>query len=67
MEDSVFQEMVRKRLLEAMVNQGVSQKVLKASDVKRYISEGWGFVASLSNEKVIIKLPDNPNPKNYIL
>jgi len=42
-----------------MINQGASQKVIQASDVERYLLEGWGFVANLPGEKVVIKLPDN--------
>lgn len=61
MDDSAFQEMIRKRLLEAMVNQGASQKVVKASEVELYLSKGWGFVATLPEEKIVIKLPDNSN------
>jgi hypothetical protein len=61
MDDSAFQEMIRKRLLEAMANQGASQKVVKASEVELYLSKGWGFVATLPEEKIVIKLPDNSN------
>jgi len=66
MDDSAFQEMVRKRLLEAMANLGASQKVIKSGDVERYLSEGWSFVALLPDEKAVIKLPDNPNFKSFI-
>jgi len=59
MDDPSFQEMVKKRLLEAMVNHGVSQKVVKTTDVENYISERWGFVSNLPGEKVVLKLPDN--------
>ncbi len=58
MDDASFQEMVKKRLLGAMVNQGTNQKVVKASDIERYITQGWDFVAMLPGEKVIIKIPD---------
>ena len=63
MDDSAFQEMVRKRLLEAMANHGVSQKIVRASEVESYIMEGWGFVAMLPGEKVILKLPENTSFK----
>jgi hypothetical protein len=56
MDDVAFQEMVRKRLLEVMANQGANQKIIKGSDLERYISEGWSFVATLPDEKIIIKL-----------
>ena len=66
MDDSSFQEIVRKRLLGAMVNSGASQRVVNANDVERYISEGWGFVANLPDERVIIKLPDFKTTNNFI-
>jgi hypothetical protein len=66
MDDSSFQEIVRKRLLGAMVNSGASQRVVNSNDVERYISEGWGFVANLPDERVIIKLPDFKTTNNFI-
>jgi hypothetical protein len=66
MDDSSLQEIVRKRLLGAMVNSGASQRVVNANDVERYISEGWGFVANLPDERVIIKLPDFKTTNNFI-
>jgi hypothetical protein len=60
-DDSSFQEIIRKRLLEAMANHGMSQKVVRINDVERYIMEGWGFVAMLPGEKVVIKIPDKFN------
>jgi hypothetical protein len=63
MDDSAFQQMVKKRLLEAMANQGASQKVVRVNEVEFYISEGWDFVASLPGKKAVIKLPDNSNFK----
>lgn len=61
LDDSSFQEMVKKRLLGAMINQGINQKVVKANDVEQYITQGWDFVASLPGQKAVIKLPDNSN------
>ena len=57
MDDETFQEMVRKRLLGAMMNNGASQKVVKVDEVEGYLSRGWDFVATLPDEKIIVRLP----------
>jgi len=57
MGDEEFQEMVRRRLLGAMVNNGARQKAVPIGDVESYLAEGWEFVATLPNDKAIIKLP----------
>jgi hypothetical protein len=56
-DDETFKECVRKKLQGAMLNNGSSQKVIQVNEVEKYISDGWDFIASLPNEKVIIKLP----------
>jgi len=55
--DEEFQEMVRQRLLGAMANNGARQKAVPVGDVESYLAEGWEFVATLPNDKAIIKLP----------
>ena len=57
MDDEAFQEIVRRRLLGATANNGASQKVVDVNEVERFLSGGWNFVATLPNERVIIKLP----------
>jgi len=57
MEDKEFQETVRRRLVGSLVNNGNSQRVVGVEDVEEFIGKGWDFVAKLSDEKVIIKLP----------
>jgi len=57
MDDQDFQEMVRKRLLGAMANNGANQRVIGVEEVERFLSGGWDFVAKLSNERVIVQLP----------
>jgi hypothetical protein len=57
MDDSDFQEMVRKRLLGSMINNGANQKVVNVSEVESYLQDGWDFVSKLSEDKAIIKLP----------
>jgi len=57
MGDEEFQETVRRKLLGSMVNNGNSQRVVKIEDVDEFLSKGWNFVAKLSEDKAIIKLP----------
>jgi hypothetical protein len=45
MEDTEFQELVRRRLLGSVSGRG--QKVVSVGEVERYLSEGWGFVSTL--------------------
>jgi hypothetical protein len=55
--DAEFQAMVKEKLLGAMTNNGARQKVVPANEVESYIPQGWEYVASLPNEKAIVKLP----------
>ena len=57
MDDEVFQEMVRKKLLGAMANNGASQRVIEVEEVERFLSGGWDFVATLPNDRIVVKLP----------
>ena len=58
MDDSGFQEIVRKRLLGQSRDGGdLSQKVVSVGDVDVYLSKGWGYVASLPGDRVIVKGP----------
>jgi hypothetical protein len=57
MDDEAFQEMVRRKLMGAMVNNGASQRVVDVDEVEHFLSGGWDFVATLPNERVVIKLP----------
>jgi CO dehydrogenase/acetyl-CoA synthase delta subunit len=52
-----FQKMVREKLLGAMANNGSRQKVIRVGEVEQYIQQGWEYVASISNDKAILKLP----------
>ncbi|MEM3393212.1 MAG: site-specific integrase [Candidatus Bathyarchaeia archaeon] len=55
--DEEFQSMVRQKLLGAMINNGAKQKVVGINEVEAYLSQGWEFVASLPNNKAIMKIP----------
>jgi len=57
MDDEAFQAMVRKRLLGAMANNGVSQRVIEVEEVESFLSRGWDFVATLPNDRIVVKLP----------
>jgi hypothetical protein len=50
-------EAIKRKLLGVMTNNGAKQKVVNLSEVEQYISGGWEFVATLPNEKAILKLP----------
>lgn len=56
MDDKTFQEMVRKRLLGAMVNNGANQKVVNVDEVERFLSGGWDF-ATLPDDRIVVRLP----------
>jgi hypothetical protein len=57
MDDEAFQKMVRKRLLGAMANNGASQKVIDVNEVERFLSDGWDFVATLPDDRIVVRLP----------
>jgi len=58
MDDASFQEMVRKRLLGQSREGGdASQRVVSVGDVDSYLSKGWGYVASLPGDRVILRTP----------
>jgi hypothetical protein len=57
MDDSEFQETVRRKLFSSMVNNGNSQRVVSLDDVEEFLSRGWNFVARLNDEKAILRLP----------
>jgi len=58
MDDTSFQETMRKRLLGQSREGGfVSQRVVSVGDVDSYLSKGWGYIASLPGDRVILKEP----------
>jgi hypothetical protein len=58
MDDASFQETVRKRLLGQSREGGdASQRVVSVGDVDSYLSKGWGYVASLPGDRVILRTP----------
>lgn len=59
MSDAELQGLVKQRLGATMKNNGAKQKVIPASDVERYILQGWEYVSVYPNDrkKAIVKLP----------
>ncbi|MEM3565937.1 MAG: site-specific integrase [Candidatus Bathyarchaeia archaeon] len=53
--DEELQTIIRKRLLGEKTNDCV-QKVVSTDEVENYLEQGWEYVATLPNKKVIIKL-----------
>lgn len=56
--DEEFQTMIRKKLLGTMVNNGMKQRVIRISEVELSLGHGWEFVATLPDEKAIIRIPE---------
>jgi hypothetical protein len=58
MDDSSFQEIMRKRLFGQSGEGGdSSQRVVSVGDVDSYLKKGWGYVASLPGDRVILRTP----------
>jgi integrase len=57
MSDEELHNLIRQRLLGVMTNNGTRQKVVPISEVERFLSEGYEYVASITNNRAIIKLP----------
>ena len=57
MTDEEIRDEMRKRLLGVMVNNGNCQRVIPLGDVEKYLGEGWEYVAPLSNERAIVRMP----------
>ena len=55
--DEELQQAIRQRLLGLMANNGSKQKVITLSEVESHISQGWEFVATLPNDRAILKVP----------
>lgn len=53
--DEEFQEIVRKKLLGNSGDCG-TQKVISLDEVEEYLANGWEYVATLPNGRVIVKI-----------
>ena len=54
--DEEFQDLVRKRLLGNVNADCGTQKVVNLNELEKYLENGWEYVATLPNKKVIVKL-----------
>jgi hypothetical protein len=57
MDDEAFQELVRKKLLGEMANNGANQRIIGVEEVERFLSRGWDFVATLPDDRIVVRLP----------
>ena len=53
--DEEFQDLVRKRLLGRRDEDCGTQKVISLDELEEYLENGWEYVATLPNKKVVIK------------
>ncbi len=56
--DEELQTIIKKRLLGERTNDNTTQRVVSTDEVESYLMQGWEFVASLPNDKVIIKFSE---------
>ncbi len=56
--DEEFQELVRKRLIGNRNGNCGTQKVIDLKQIEEYLEEGWEYLATLPNGKIIIKRTD---------
>jgi len=54
--DEELQTIIKKRLLGERANDNATQRVVSIDEVEGYLMRGWEFVASLPNDKVVIRL-----------
>jgi hypothetical protein len=54
--DEELQSIIRKRLLGEKTND-CKQKAVSISELEKFLEQGWEYVATLPNNKVIIKMP----------
>jgi hypothetical protein len=54
--DEQLQDIVRKRLLGTSTDDRLKQKAVDIDEVDGYLTQGWEYVATLPNKKVVIKL-----------
>ena len=57
MSNEEFQDLLRRRLLGVMTNNGNRQKVIPADELKLHINQGWEYVAQLPDSEIVVRLP----------
>jgi hypothetical protein len=50
-------EVVRERLLASKGNNNSNQKAISMDEIEKYLEEGWEFVTTLPNNKVVVRFP----------
>jgi len=58
--DEEFQDLIRKRLLGNTNTDCGTQKVVDLNELEKYLENGWEYVATLPNQKVIVRLQSQP-------
>jgi hypothetical protein len=57
MSNDDLNNLVRKKLLGMMTKNGTRQKVIPTAQVEQSLAEGWEYVASLPNQRAVVKMP----------
>ena len=52
-----LQQLLRQKLLGIIANNGSKQKVIPLAEVENHISQGWEYVATLPNDRAVLKVP----------
>ncbi|MEM3334234.1 MAG: hypothetical protein QW745_08575 [Thermoplasmata archaeon] len=52
-----FHNLLKNKVMGAMLNNGTKQKVVLITEVSNYIKKGYEFVAKLDDKTAIVKLP----------
>ena len=66
-DDASFYELLRKRLFgQTREGDDASQKVVSVGDVDSYLLKGWGYVASLPGDRVILRTTFDRSDVNII-
>jgi hypothetical protein len=54
--DEEFRNLIKRKLL-GVTSNGSRQMVVAVSEMERFLAEGWEFVASIANDRAILKSP----------
>ena len=54
--DEKIHEIFTKRILNLQATNGAKQKVVSVDEANAYLAQGWEFVATLPNNKVVVKM-----------
>jgi hypothetical protein len=54
--DEELHDAVRKKLLGTASNNGSRQRVVLTSEVDKFLDDGWEYVASIGNDRAIVKM-----------